>query len=74
LTGAVETAAKIATFGRATLNPLSKGEGIADEALEIIKFVEIGGNVLVSIGVLVDERHLIQEAYNGTQQRADLRK
>ena len=73
LTGATETAAKIATFGRAMLTFTSKGEGIADEALDIIKFMETGSNVLVAIGVLVDEGRII-EAYNGTQQPADLRK
>lgn len=74
LTGAAETAAKIAIFGRAVLKLVSQGEGIADEALEVIKLVEIGGNVLVAIGVLVDEGRLIKEAYNGTQQRPDLQK
>jgi hypothetical protein len=72
LIGAVETAAKIASFGRYTLNLVSKGEGIANEALESMKFVKIGGNVLVAIGVLVDAALIIAEAIKGAQQRADL--
>ena len=51
----------------------SKGQGIADEALDIIKFMETGSNVLLAIGVLVDKGRII-EAYNGTQQPAELQK
>ncbi|KIM35087.1 hypothetical protein M413DRAFT_32796 [Hebeloma cylindrosporum] len=71
--GAVETAVKLATWGRVTLNFASRAEGIGAEALEGMKFLKIGGSVLVGIGVLVDAGLLIAEAIQGSRQRDDLR-
>jgi hypothetical protein len=70
--GAVETAVKLASWGRVTLNLVSKGGGLATEAVESMRFLKIGGNVLVAIGVLVDAALLIAEAIQGAQQRDDL--
>jgi hypothetical protein len=70
--GAVETAVKIASWGRVTLNLVSKGGGLATEAVESMRILRIGGNVLVAVGVLVDAALLIAEAIQGAQQRADL--
>lgn len=74
LTGAVETAVKLASWGRVTLNLVSKGGGVATEAIESMKFLKIGGNVLIAVGVLVDAALLIAEAIQGAEQRADLQK
>jgi hypothetical protein len=72
LTGAVETAVKLATWGRVTLNLASRAGGIGTEALEGMKFLKIGGSVLVGIGVVVDAGLLIAEAIQGSRQRDDL--
>ncbi|KIM35077.1 hypothetical protein M413DRAFT_432905 [Hebeloma cylindrosporum] len=72
--GAVETAVKFASWGRVTLNLVSKGGGITTEAIESMKFMKIGGNVLVAVGVIVDAALLIAEAIQGAEQRADLQK
>ncbi|KIM35368.1 hypothetical protein M413DRAFT_431011 [Hebeloma cylindrosporum] len=72
--GAVETAVKIATWGRVTLNLVARGGGVATEAANSMKALRIGGDLLVGIGVLVDAGLLIAEAVKGAEQRADLRK
>jgi hypothetical protein len=46
--------------------------GVGDKALRGMKFVKLGGNLLVGIGVVVDSVLLIAEAIKGAQQRADL--
>ncbi|KIM35083.1 hypothetical protein M413DRAFT_32792 [Hebeloma cylindrosporum] len=72
--GAVETAVKLASWGRVTLNLVSRGGGVATEAIESMRFLKIGGNVLIAIGVIVDAALLIAEAIKGAEQRADLQK
>jgi hypothetical protein len=74
LIGVVETSAKIAAFGRTTLNLVSKCEGITNEAFESIKIVEIGGDVLPAIGVLFDKGRFFHEVYNGPQPRVEIEK
>jgi hypothetical protein len=74
LIGAVETAVNLITWGRVTLNLVSRAGGVANQALESMKFLKIGGNVLIGVGVFIDAALLIAEAIHGAQQRDDLQK
>jgi len=70
--GAVETAAKFLTWGRATLNLTSRAAGVGEKALRGMKFLKLGGNLMIGIGVVVDSALLIAEAIQGAKQRDDL--
>jgi len=73
LLGAVETAVKLATWGRVTLDLLANTPKIFEESANALKYAKLGGNVMTAIGVIVDGALLITEAILGAQQRKALR-
>ncbi|KIM35079.1 hypothetical protein M413DRAFT_369514 [Hebeloma cylindrosporum] len=73
LAGATQAAARLFTWGRYTLEALSRTPQFLKESDAILKSVQKGGNFLLAIGVLVDAGLLIAEAIKGGEQRRALR-
>ncbi|KAG8713668.1 hypothetical protein FRC09_018474 [Ceratobasidium sp. 395] len=71
--GATQQAIRLITFGRISVDLVSRSQDLWAESANALKWMKRGGNVLTALGVVVDAGLLITEAIVGGQQRAKLR-
>lgn len=72
MTGAVETAEALALWGRATLTAAAEGEEVVAEVAQGLRFLKIGANVLLVVGLVAEAVLLIVDAVQGAEQMEKL--